>query len=65
MIFNAVQRSAYFPEANLLLPRIPFPYLKNRYLCVFLPLATKTLTATTRHKLPRARLWAVRERERD
>lgn len=63
MIFNAVQRSAYFPEANLLLPRILFPYLKNRYLCLFLPLATKTLNATTQHKLPRAPLGGERERE--
>lgn len=32
-IFNAVQRSTYFPEANLLVPLILLPYLKNKYLC--------------------------------
>lgn len=41
MIFNAVQRSAYFPEANRLLPRILDPYLKKRYLCVRIGMLAK------------------------
>lgn len=31
-ISHAVQRSTYFPEANLLVPLILLPYLKNKYL---------------------------------